>query len=66
MTRSRALNRFNRFTAKRRRRSLRSEVPSMRDNANRIIKPINHADNLKDQAVEKEASLDLLEPGLIL
>ncbi len=66
MSRSRALNRFHRFTAKRRRRSLRSEVPTLRENAPRMAKPNNHALELKDQVVHKEIPLDLMEPVISL
>ena len=59
MQRSRALNRFKRFTAKRKRRSLRSEVPSLSENAPRIIKPLKHVDQLREEAIEKEVLMDL-------
>ena len=58
MQRSRALNRFKRFTAKRKRRSLRAEVPSLSENAPRIIKPLNHVDQLREKAIEKELLMD--------
>ena len=62
MSRSRALNRFNRFTAKRRRRNLRSDVPSFREDHLKSAKPFDHSDQLVEQAVFKEALLDLAEP----
>ena len=65
MLRSRALNRFKRFTAKRRRLSLRSDVPSLSKNSPRIAKPLNYVNQLKKEAVEKELFLDLSEPGPI-
>ena len=66
MKRSRALNRFKRFTAKRKRRSLRAEVPTLSENAPRIIKPLKHVDQLRAEAIEKEVLLDLSEPSLII
>ena len=64
MPRSRALNRFKRFTAKRRRRSLRSDVPSLSENAPRMPKPLKHLNQLKEQALDKELFLDLSEQAL--
>ena len=64
MTRSRALNRFKRFTAKRKRRSLRSDIPNLRENNHHLPKQSNHSDQLREQALKKEASIDLLEPEL--
>ena len=65
MSRSRSINRFNRLTAKRRRRALRAEVPSHGDTSTRI-KVINHSFALRDQALKKEVFLDLIEPGMLL
>ena len=65
MPRSRALNRFKRFTAKRRRRSLRSDLPRLSENAQKIPKPLKHVNQLKEEAREKELFLDLSEPDLI-
>ena len=62
MSRSRALNRFNRFTAKRRRRNLRSEVPSFREDPLKSVNSFDHSDQLIEQAVLKEALLDFAEP----
>tara|TARA_Y100001968_G_scaffold328358_1_gene375359 strand:+ start:1073 stop:1276 length:204 start_codon:yes stop_codon:yes gene_type:complete len=66
MSRSRALNRFNRFTAKKRRRALRSEVPSLRGEEFCMNRQIDHSESLKDEALLKEVSMDLLETELTL
>ncbi len=62
MSRSRALNRFNRFTAKRRRRALRSDVPSLREDFHRESLPVDHSEDLLEKACDKETLLDLIEP----
>ena len=61
MSRSRSLNRFNRFTAKSRRRVLRADLPDLREHSQISSQPFDHADQLRQQALDKEVFVDLLE-----
>ncbi len=61
MSRSRSLNRFNRQVAKRRRMSLRADLPSLRYEFFKESQSINHSKGLKMDAEEKEIPIDLLE-----
>ncbi len=62
MTRSRASNRFNRFTAKKRRQSLRSSVPELTEDTPKGQTPNNLSHKLREEACVKEGLMDLLEP----
>ncbi len=62
MSRSRAVNRSNRFIAKRRRRALRSVVPGLREDLSQEIKSIDHSEQLQKKLSDKEVLLELLEP----
>ncbi len=62
MKRSRAFNRFNRFTAKRRRNDLRSDVPCMSEEFTKASRPIDQSQELREKALQKEAFSDFLEP----
>ena len=64
MSRSRSLNRLNRFNAKKRRRGLRSVVPGLGDNVSGIEKTINQSQDLHLKAIENEILQDLMEPKL--
>tara|TARA_B100000700_G_C14684495_1_gene686913 strand:+ start:329 stop:526 length:198 start_codon:yes stop_codon:yes gene_type:complete len=64
MPHSRSLNRFNRFSAKRRRRVLRAELPMFRESYEEIEKPFNNVEVLKLEALKKEVIADLIESGL--
>ncbi len=64
MARSRAFNRFNRFTAKRRRKALRSEVLSVRDEIGKGDELIDHSQELRQQEFQREALMDFIEPEL--
>jgi len=52
MTRSRAFNRFNRLTAKRRRKSLRDEIPNLRTEEITVKAPINNSQRLRSKAFD--------------
>ena len=62
MTRSRAFTRSNRFNAKKRRRTLRTAVPSLSKECKREPELADHSDGLMLEALNKEVMLDLLEP----
>ena len=62
MSRSRAVNRTNRFTAKKRRRALRSAVPNLSQETQVMAAPPDHLEDLKDKALDQETLLELLEP----
>ncbi len=65
MSRSRALNRSSRLNAKKRRRSLRSAIPSLQDGSSKKIESTSgHAQQLLQKAFQKELQVDLLEPEL--
>lgn len=64
MSRSRALNRSSRINAKRRRRTLRSAIPSLKDEASRGTQQIDNSQEMIENATKKEALIDLLEPQL--
>ena len=61
MSRSRALNRFNRLNAKRRRRALRIEVPILQEGfLNRLVPGVDvHA--LRQKACYKENMLEFID-----
>ncbi len=61
MSRSRALNRFNRVTAKKRRRSLRADVPSLNQEFRSLSSSFDHSLDLLKDAQQKEALFDLME-----
>ena len=61
MTSSRALNRSNRLTAKRRRRVLRKSVPALKDPIHGFLNDIDHSHDLKQKAREKVDLIDLSE-----
>ena len=65
MTRSRALNRFHRFVAKRRRRSLRASLPVSKEENLRIEQFTQDVISIRHQLFKKEVSLDLLETDSI-
>ncbi len=62
MSRSRAFNRTNRFNAKRKRKSLRSEVPCLQEGSNKDKKNIDNSKELLKQASNREILMDLIEP----
>ena len=66
MSRSRAVNRSNRFNAKRRRRTLRSGIPGLQDDSRRVEKTIDHSQDLLRKAAEKETLADLMDPQTIV
>ncbi len=57
MTRSRAENRSNRFTAKRKRRSLRAVLPALQADS-MTQKTIDHSQRMREKACEEEAIMD--------
>ncbi len=61
MKRSRAFNRFNRFTAKRRRNALRSDIPCMSEEFSKVSEPIDQSQGLREKALQKEALSDFLD-----
>ena len=61
MSRSRSVNRLNRFVAKRRRRDLRSVVPYLQNRFHRFMQPFDHSHKLKEREFVKETMLDLLD-----
>ncbi len=65
MSRSRALNRSNRAIAKRRRRTLRSVVPSLQNEMSNQPKPIDHSQDMQKKALAKETLLELIDPQTI-
>ncbi len=64
MSRSRAVNRSNRFNAKQRRKTLRSEIPGFQDALQRESNDFDHSKNLLRKTKEKEIWSDLMEPKL--
>ena len=62
MTRSRAFNRFHRFSAKKRRRSLRAAVPNLQDVARSGNEAVNHSEELRQRAWQKDLMLELIAP----
>tara|TARA_B100001964_G_C14160018_1_gene566203 strand:- start:75 stop:275 length:201 start_codon:yes stop_codon:yes gene_type:complete len=62
MTRSRAFNRFHRFTAKKRRRSLLAAVPNLQDEVPQGSKEVNHSEELRQRALQKDLMLELIAP----
>ncbi len=65
MTRSRAFNRFNRATAKRRRRLLRALVPSLSVESESfgVAESTSQAKALRQKARQEEIFLDFLSLG---
>ncbi len=61
MTRSRALNRSNRITAKRRRRALKTALPGMQDDFCKTDQAFDHAKHLLEKASQKDVFLELIE-----
>ena len=64
MTRSRAFNRFHRFIAKKKRKSLRQEVLSVRDEAKDDVEPNKQIKQMKIKDLQKEALLEFAEPNV--
>ena len=62
MTRSRAFNRFHRFTAKKRRLSLRAAVPNLQDDVPSGNEAVNHREELNQRAWQKDLMLELIDP----
>ncbi len=61
MNRTRAFNRARRFTARRRRRNLRSALPSMKIEFRGFNRPFDHSEELFVKAITEESLLDLQE-----
>ena len=61
MSRSRALNRTNRLTAKKRRRALRSAVPNLSPEVTRMTEPHDHSEDLRQKALDQETLIELSE-----
>ena len=55
MSRSRAFNRTSRFIAKRRRRTLRAELPGSKDVSRKVDQLVDHSQELIRKATEREA-----------
>ena len=62
MTRSRAFNRFHRFTAKKRKLSLRASVPNLQDDIRSGNEAVNHREELNQRAWQKDLILELIDP----
>ncbi len=62
MTRSRAFNRFHRFTAKRRRKALRASLPIEEKEFAKASTPIDNSQKLRQQAWERALFLDFSDP----
>ncbi len=62
MTRSRAFNRFHRFTAKKRRLSLRAAVPNLQDGIRAGNEAVNQRKELHQRAWQKDLMLELIDP----
>ncbi|HGY5534811.1 MAG TPA: hypothetical protein ACN46U_04615 [Prochlorococcus sp.] len=62
MTRSRAFNRSHRFTAKKRRHALRAAIPDLNLGTNQARKSVDHSQELRQQAWQKDLMLELIEP----
>ncbi len=65
MGRSRALNRFNRFTANRRRRSLRAAVADFCDESSRGLGRVLTARDIRHNYWYRDSLLDFFEPNSI-
>ncbi len=61
MSRSRALNRFNRINAKRRRIALRADLSSFKEDSSEDAGIYDHADSLLQKALDNESLTELLE-----
>lgn len=61
MTRSRAFNRFHRFTAKRRRHALRAAIPALNTETNQGTSSIDHSQALLKRAWQKDLMFELIE-----
>ena len=61
MSRSRAFNRSNRITAKRRRVALRQSVPGLKEPIHGSQNDIDHSHDLKEKAKAKVDLIDLNE-----
>ncbi|WP_320677066.1 hypothetical protein [Prochlorococcus sp. MIT 1300] len=62
MTRSRAFNRFHRFTAKRRRKALRAALPIQETEYGKAASSIDNSEKLRRRAWERALVLDFSEP----
>ncbi|KZR62455.1 MULTISPECIES: hypothetical protein [Prochlorococcus] len=62
MTRSRAFNRFHRFTAKKRRLSLRAAVPNLQDDIRSGNEAVKHRKEPHQRAWQKDLMLELIDP----
>ena len=62
MTRSRSFKRFHRFTAKKRRLSLRAAVPNLQDDILSGNEAVNHREELHQRAWQKDLMLELIYP----
>ena len=62
MTRSRAFNRFHRFTAKKRKLSLRASVPNLQDDIRSGNEAVTHREELNQRAWQKDLILELIDP----
>jgi hypothetical protein len=63
MTRSRAFNRFSRWTAKLRRRHLRAALPEPREGELALLKPTS---TLRTRAWQRDQLRELIEPRPLL
>ena len=61
MTRSRDLNRFHRFIAKRRRKALRSSVPGFIEEPLRSLETVNDSQRMKATASERDHLLEFID-----
>ena len=62
MTRSRAFNRFHRFTAKKRRLSLRAAVPNLQDDIRSGNEAVNHREERYQTTWQQDLMLKLIDP----
>ncbi len=61
MNHSRAVNRSNRISAKKRRRAIRTQISAKSDESRREIQPHDHSQMLQKQAVDRDTLAELLE-----
>ena len=61
MTRSRSINRFHRFVARKRRRGLRTAVPHLRDVRIEMAEPIDVSDRLISRIADADLRQELDE-----
>ena len=66
MSRSRAFNRSSRFNAKKKRSSLRSELPGLKDSSRKVAQPVDRLEGLVEKTTEREALAELIEAQMII